>query len=119
MALLHIIPNRAELSRDPLYISFPCPAHINTTVHFIESGETCCRVASQVWHRFLFMNVFFQIHVYMFMFRFGFKFIFMFIFIDTVGSFIMVCFTEIYVCRKEPCALHMLEYCYAIFPYKS
>jgi hypothetical protein len=43
----------------------------------------------------------------------------MFILIVTVGSFIMVCFTKIYVCRKEPCALHMLEYCYAIFPYKS
>ncbi len=34
MTLLHIIPHRVRLSRDPLYTSFPCPAQMNTTVHF-------------------------------------------------------------------------------------
>jgi hypothetical protein len=57
MTLLHMIPHRAGLSIDPLHISFPCPAHMNTTVHFIGLGETCCRPASQVCHTYILLSV--------------------------------------------------------------
>jgi hypothetical protein len=50
MTLLHMIPHSGGLSRDPLYTSFPYPARMNTIVHFIGSGETCCMTASRVWH---------------------------------------------------------------------
>jgi hypothetical protein len=39
MTLLHMIPHRAGLSRDPLYTSLPYPAHMSTTVHFIGSDR--------------------------------------------------------------------------------
>jgi hypothetical protein len=35
MTLLHMIPHRTGLSRDPLCTSFPWPAHVNTTVHLM------------------------------------------------------------------------------------
>ncbi len=35
MTLLHMIPHRSGLSRDPLYTSFPYLAQTNTAIHYI------------------------------------------------------------------------------------
>ncbi len=43
MTLLHMITQRAGLSRDPLYTNFSGLAYISTTVYFIGLGETCCK----------------------------------------------------------------------------
>ncbi len=50
MTLLNMFPHKAGLNKYPLYPSFPYPAHMNTTVHFIGSGETCYKTSSRVWH---------------------------------------------------------------------
>jgi hypothetical protein len=42
-------PYRAGLSRDPLYTSFPCSAHLSTTIHCTRWGGLSATIITSSW----------------------------------------------------------------------